>query len=122
MSKWYGKIGFGYTEEVPIGSGVWEENITEREYSGDLLRMSRSIQASMSINDQLNIANQISILADPFAKNNVGHMLYAEFMGTKWRVSNIEVQYPRLILTLGGIYNVEQTGPANETGDSTGNE
>lgn len=118
MSKWYGKIGFGSTIETE--PGIWEEVIEEKPYYGELLRMSRTLQMSASINGEFNISNQISILADPFASANVGRMLYVEFMGTKWRISNIEVQYPRLILTLGGVYNVEQTGPANETGDSTG--
>jgi hypothetical protein len=32
-------------------------------------------------------------------------MLYVEFMGTKWKITNVEVQYPRLILSVGGVYN-----------------
>lgn len=32
-------------------------------------------------------------------------MRYAEFGGVKWKVTDVKVQYPRLILTFGGIYH-----------------
>ena len=103
MAKWYGKIG--YAETVETKPGVWTEKTTERGYFGDLLRNSRRLQSTSSLNDNVNIANEISILADQFAYQNFHAMRYAEFMGTKWKISNVEVQYPRLILTLGDVYN-----------------
>lgn len=103
MAKWFGKIG--YAETVESKPGVWKDQITEREYFGDLLRNSRRLQSSSSLNDNVTISNEISILADQFAYQNFHSIRYAEFMGTKWKVSNIEVQYPRLILTLGDVYN-----------------
>ena len=103
MAKWFGKIG--YAETVESKPGVWKEQITEREYFGDLLRNSRRLQSSSSLNDNVTISNEISILADQFAYQNFHSIRYAEFMGTKWKISNIEVQYPRLILTLGDVYN-----------------
>lgn len=103
MAKWFGKIGYAETTEAK--PGVWKEQITEREYFGDLLRNSRRLQSSSSLNDNVIIANEISILADPFAYENFHAMRYATFMDTKWKISNIEVQYPRLILTLGDVYN-----------------
>lgn len=103
MGKWFGKIGYAETTETK--PGVWKEQITEREYVGDLLRNSRRLQSSSSLNDNVIIANEISILADPFAYENFHAMRYATFMGTKWKISNVEVQYPRLILTLGDVYN-----------------
>jgi hypothetical protein len=103
MGKWFGKIGYAETTETK--PGVWKEQITEREYFGDLLRNSRRLQSTSSLNDNVIIANEISILADPFAYENFHAMRYATFMGTKWKISNVEVQYPRLILTLGDVYN-----------------
>lgn len=101
--KWFGKIGFA--ETVETSPGVWEEQITPREYSGDLIRNTRRLQTTDKVNNDINISNDISIIADPFAYHNFHTIRYAEFMGTKWTVSNVEVQYPRLILTLGGGYN-----------------
>lgn len=103
MAKYYGKIG--YAETVETAPGVWKEQITERNYFGDLTRITRRLQSSDKVNDDINISNELSIVADPYAMNNFHSMRYAEFMGTRWKVSAVEVQYPRLILSLGGLYN-----------------
>ena len=103
MAKFYGKIG--YAETVETEPGVWKEQITEREYFGDVIRNSRRLQNSGNLNDDVMISNEISILSDPYAVNNFHSMRYIEFMGAKWKVSDVEVQYPRLLLTLGGLYN-----------------
>lgn len=103
MAKFFGKIGYAETKQT--SPGVWEEEITEREYFGDLTRNTRRLQSSGNLNDNIVVANDISIVADPFANQNFHSMRYVEFMGTKWKISNVEVQYPRLILTLGDQYN-----------------
>lgn len=103
MAKFYGKIGYASTVETK--PGVYEEQIVERSYYGDLIHNTRRLQSADKVNDDINISNEISIVADPYATNNFHTMRYAVFMGTKWKVSNVEVSYPRLILTLGGVYN-----------------
>lgn len=103
MAKWFGKIGFAETKETT--PGVWSEVITIHEYYGDVTRNSRRLQTSDKLNDDINISNEISIVADPFANNNFHSMRYIEFMGAKWKITNIEVKYPRLVLTIGGLYN-----------------
>ena len=102
MAKWFGKIGYAETEE--ISPGVWKEQIVEREYYGDLVRNTRRLQTADKLNDDINIANEISIISDPYANQNFHSIRYVEFMGSKWKVSSVEVSYPRLILTLGGLY------------------
>lgn len=104
MAKWFGKIGFATTVET--APGVWNEEIVSRDYYGDLIRNTRRLQSSSDkLNDDVNISNEISILADPYANENFHAMRYAEFMNAKWKISSVEVQYPRLILSLGGLYN-----------------
>lgn len=105
--KFYGPIG--YAETVETKPGVWVEQITKRMYYGDLTRNTRRLQNSETLNDDINVANEISIVADPFAQQNFHAMRYVEFMGAKWKISNVEVQYPRLILTIGGVYNGNET-------------
>lgn len=103
MNKFYGKIGYAITKEtVP---GVWVEQIVERSYYGDVIRNIRRLQSSENLNDNINVSNEISIVADAFANQNFHSMRYVEYMGTKWKVSSIEVKYPRLILSIGGVYN-----------------
>ncbi len=106
MAKFFGKIGYGVSQETK--PGVWKDVITEREYFGDLLRNTRRLESAAQVNDNINISNEISIVADPFAYENFHSMRYVEFMGAKWKVSNVEVQYPRLILTIGGVYNEQE--------------
>ena len=102
MAKWFGAIGFAETvETVP---GVWEEQITEHNYYGDLIRNTRRLQTTDQLNDDINVANELSIVADPFARDHFHSMRYAELMGAKWKITNVEVQYPRLLLTVGGLY------------------
>ena len=103
MAKWYGNIG--YAESVETEPGIWEDAITERPYYGDLTRDFIERRNSDNVNDDVNIRNSISIVSDPFAIQNCSSMVYAEFMGKKWKISDVEVQYPRLILTIGGVYN-----------------
>lgn len=103
MAKFYGVIGFAETVETE--PGIWEEVITERNYSGDLIRNSRNLQPSDSVNDDINISNEISIIADPYAEQNFHTIRFVKFMGAKWKIKNVEVLYPRLRLTVGGVYN-----------------
>ena len=103
MAKYCGNIGFA--ETVETRPGVWEDKITEYVYYGDLTGNTRRLQSGSNLNDNINIANNISIVADPYANKNFHKIRYVEFMGTKWKVSDVEVQFPRLILTLGDVYN-----------------
>lgn len=103
MAKFYGKVG--YAETIETSPGVWEEKITERSYFGDLTRNVRNLQSTSQVNDNVDIANEISIVADPFANQNFHSMRYVEYMGFAWKVLKVDAsQYPRLILTVGGEY------------------
>lgn len=103
MAKFCGKIGFETTTET--SPDIYEESIVECEYYGDVIRNRRLLQSNSKINEDINISNQISIVADPFANNNFHSMRYVEWMGSKWKITDVEVQYPRLILSIGGLYN-----------------
>ena len=108
MAKFYGPVG--YADTVETAHGVHEEKITERMYSGDLLRNTGLLQSAETLNDNVNVANEISIVADPFAYQNFYRMRYVGFMGTRWKVTKVEVQYPRPVsythLTLPTIQQV----------------
>lgn len=103
MAKFYGTIG--YVKTVETEPGMWEEQKIERQYSGGLVKNTRRLESSGGVNDNVNISNEVSIVADPYAYENFHAMRYIKFMGAKWKISNVEVRYPRLILTIGGVYN-----------------
>lgn len=102
MAKFSGMIGFAEQQEtIP---DVWEEVIVEKKYYGDVLRDIRNLQYSSNLNPDIGISNRISIIANPYAVQNFHAMRYAVYMNSKWEIKSVEVQHPRLILTLGGIY------------------
>lgn len=103
MAKFCGLIGFEVTTETE--PGIYEESIIENCYYGDVIRNLRRLNDNGKVNPDVNISNQISIVADPFANNNFHSIRYVEYMGAKWKVTDVEVQYPRLILSIGGLYN-----------------
>lgn len=103
MAKFYGAIG--YAETIETRPGVWEEQITERNYYGDLIRNTRRLESSGELNDNININNEISILSDPYAIDHFHTMRYVVFSGTKWKISSVDIKYPRIVLSIGGVYN-----------------
>ncbi len=103
--KFFGIVGFAVTEETR--PGVWEPKIVKKDYYGDVTRFNSRYTQPNKVNEDVTISNVISIVADPFANQNLHTIRYVEFMGAKWQVTSVEVQYPRLILTIGGLYNGE---------------
>lgn len=105
MGKYFGKVGFCITKEYPEKSGIWIEDISEYEYYGDIITNTRKWSSAEYLNDNLKINVRISIVADSFAHKNIGSIRYIWYCGVKWKIDSIDIQYPRLILSLGGEYN-----------------
>lgn len=100
--KWSGKIGFA--QSVETAPGVWNDQIIERNYKGDLIKTFRRTQSPNKVNDDISMLNQISIIADPYLNKNLYSIKYVTFMGTSWKIETVDVEYPRLLLSLGGVY------------------
>lgn len=119
MARFKGRIGYSRNveqtivtgnnpetnEPIKLGTGVWVDEIIERVYSGETLRESKQWTGSSQVNDDLMLGHRISIVADDFANSNFSAMKYVIWNGVYWKVSSIEHQRPRLILSLGGVYN-----------------
>lgn len=104
MMRWYGKVG--YSETVETKPGVYDDQVTVCEYYGDVKRNStRWATSSDSTNDDLTVSTQISIVADSFALEKFYSIKWIEYLGVKWKVTNADPQPPRIILTLGGVWN-----------------
>jgi hypothetical protein len=104
MAKWFGKIGYAATTET--SPGVWEDVITEHEAFGDSVRNMRRLVSSEKVNDNIKINEELSIIADAYAISNFHNIRYVTYMGTKWKVDSVDAsQYPRLVLTMGEVYN-----------------
>lgn len=107
MAKFYGEIGYG--ETIETAPGVWQDVITVKTYYGDVIKNSRQLKEGEGVNNDLSVGNSISIVADAYANEHFFAIRYIRWAGALWTVSNVDVQSPRLVLRLGGVYN----GPEN---------
>lgn len=108
MARFHGKVGYGTL--VESSPGVFVDEIVEYEYYGDVIRNTRRITEGENLNKDLSVGNSISIVADAYARGNFFAIRYVEWAGVLWTVEDVEVQLPRLILSLGEVYN----GPTAE--------
>lgn len=104
MAKFHGQVGFAIPMEVK--PDIWKDFVTEKPYSGDLLRnINRSVESNTTVNDSIVLNNQISILADPFINQHFPSIRYLVWKGNRWKVTSVEDKFPRIILTIGGVYD-----------------
>lgn len=104
MAKFMGAVGYnhGAVEQKP---GVFVESIVEKQYYGDILRNSRQMREGEKVNNDLTVGNSISIVADAYANEHFHAIRFVDWAGALWDVTDVTVQAPRLVLTLGGVYN-----------------
>lgn len=103
MPRYYGNIGF--QQQVETAPGVWREKIVERQYRGEITRNQLRWNSGSEMNDDLRIDNAISIVFDPYLEQHISSIRYVTWMGSKWKVTSLSIQRPRVVLQLGGLYN-----------------
>lgn len=103
MARFYGPVGYVFTTDS--GNSVFSEEVTERDYYGDIQRNYKRNENSGYLNDNIVFSNTISIVADPYARENYAYIKYVKLNGVAWLVTSVEVAYPRLVLSIGGVYN-----------------
>lgn len=113
MARFYGEIGYG--EAVETNPGVYADNIIEYPYYGDVVRNSRALENGQSVNDDISVGNSISILADAYAREHMFAMRYIKWQGALWKILEVEVVHPRLLLRLGGVYNGPKASPPSSS-------
>lgn len=105
MARFYGEVGYGESGESDPNSGVWVDQITEFSYFGDVIRSIRKLEDGDKLNDDVSVQNSISIIADQYAIEHFFKIKYVRWAGVLWTVTSVEVRSPRLILSLGSVYN-----------------
>lgn len=103
MARFSGMIGYATTVETT--PGVWTDAIVERQYYGDLTRHSRKWGSSDGVNDNIVFSQDISIVADPYLYENAHNMRYVIFRGIKWKITNFEIDRPRVRISMGEEYH-----------------
>src|SRR4030095_9858115 len=104
MGRFYGKIGYA-SESVETRPGIWEDVLVVRNYPGNVLRFSKSNESADKVNDDFTIGNSISVVADAYLYENISKIRWIEFNGEKWKIERADINRPRLVLRLGGVYN-----------------
>lgn len=106
MARFYGEVGYGKSVQEPPDSGVWV-NVIDQEiaYQGDVIRNTRTLEKGDKVNEDISVSNSISIVADEYANQHFFDIKYVRWAGVLWTVNSVEVQSPRLILSLGSVYN-----------------
>lgn len=103
MAKFYGIIG--YVKSIESEPGIWTDDIVEHTHIGDITKNTKRYQTTSDINDNINISNTISIVTTPYAALNYPYMKYVILDGVKWKISDIDIQSPRILITTsGGIF------------------
>jgi len=105
MARFSGEVGYGETVEDPPDSGVYVDHIVEYKYYGNVVRNTRGLEPGTSVNDDISVGNSISIVADAYAREHIFAMRYIRWQGSLWKIIDVEVVRPRLLLRLGGVYN-----------------
>jgi hypothetical protein len=108
VAKFFGAIGYGVTAEG--APGVFQETITEKPYRGDVVKVNRKLREDEQVNNDVTVQNSISIIADAYANEHIFAMRYIRWQGVLWKITDVEVQRPRLILRLGGKWNGPKDG------------
>lgn len=117
MARFYGPIGFVTQVEDPAESGIWVEQAVEKNYRGIVSRNTKRWDNGNQLNKDLNISNTISIVADPYISDHLNQIRYIKWLGGYWEISSIDVEFPRLVLSIGGVYNGPTAGTTEETGE-----
>lgn len=120
MAKFYGKVGYvsGYNNEY----GIYKEIPMEKTYYGDVLSNYRRVDGGEGKNSDIILNNKLSIIADQYALGNLQAIKYVYINGSPWEVTNVEIEYPRIILTIGGVWNGNTVGTSEDSGDDPGDE
>lgn len=108
MGRFCGKVGYVTYGENPLEPGVWENQVTEKVYFGDVQSNYRRYDSTDKVNMDLVMNMQVSVLADPYAYQNFPYAKYVELNGVKWSITSVELNRPRMILHLGGQYIHDQ--------------
>lgn len=103
MAKYFGQLGIA--EQVETTPGVWKTVIVPHDVYGDFVRDNRNNLKSEQVNDNVKINNQISIVMDAYVMKNYSSIIYVTYLGAKWKINTVELKYPRLLLSMGEVYN-----------------
>lgn len=103
MTKYAGLVGYVVQEQT--APSVWTPVETPKRMKGDIIRQSASTQNDDKVNSDITLNHRVSLIGDAYAFSSYFNIRWIEIDGHKWEVTNVEVQRPRIIVSLGGPWN-----------------
>lgn len=103
--KYSGLAGFE-KKHNEVRPGVLQNQIKEVRIKGDVINYGHSLNPTQGSDQQdVHIRNRLSIVMNPYLRDNFSSLVYVIFMNVKWEVSSFTINGPRVIIDLGGVYN-----------------
>ncbi len=103
MAKYAGLVCYVTQEEkVP---GVWTPLENPVLMKGDIIRQSSNYQDNGKINSDISLNHRVSLVGDAYAFDNYYNIKWIMLDGRKWEVTSVEIQRPRIIVSIGGLWN-----------------
>lgn len=109
MAKFAGLVGYVTQEES--APGVWSPVENPKPMKGDIIRQSSTngngsrIGDTGKVNDDITLGHRVSLLGDAYAFENYFSIKWVQIGSKKWTVTSVEMQRPRVIVSLGGLWN-----------------
>lgn len=103
MTKYAGLVG--YVTQIETRPGIWEPKSTEKKMTGDVLNLGHSYDTGNKVNDDITLQHKISLVGSPYAYSNLYNLRYLWYMGEKWKIIGVAVERPRIVVTIGGVWN-----------------
>ena len=103
MARFSGLVG--YVPQQETTPGVWTPVENPRKMKGDIIRQSSTNASSGNLNDDVTLNHRISLIGDAYAFDNYFNIKWIKIDTMKWKVVNIEIERPRIIISLGGVWN-----------------
>lgn len=103
MARFSGLVGY-VTEEETV-PGVWGPVEKTRMMKGDVIHQVSRYDKGEKVNDDIVLNHRISLIGDSYSFGNYYNLKWVKMGTIKWKVTSIEIKRPRLIVSLGGVWN-----------------
>lgn len=103
MARFAGLVGYVTQEET--SPGIWSSVEKSVMMKGELIRQSSNNRDAGKVNSDITLNHRVSLMGDSYSFDNYYNIKWVMVDKVKWEVSSIEIQRPRLILAIGGLWN-----------------
>lgn len=109
--RWSGKLGF--TTEVEVSKGRFEDVVTERPAMGEIETRTDTFTVGDQVLTRAGTSTSVSVLFGSVERIDFSSLVYITHRGKRYVPSSIVEDIPRIVIYLGEEYNGPK--PADES-------